>query len=173
VPAFGDYVEGGAWDDADKRKFAYYEAKKQDMHELDVLNNRLFVAWQKDGTIPPLPTDPNAYRNMVQKPGRVIDSLGWQVDFAKPIKTDQIVITLPADFPHDSCTIECSNGFTREITLQKNTDRQVFTFPVQNNVTWLKLTNFVPIQPNLRDALHEVKVFGIAENHESQPYDSF
>jgi hypothetical protein len=164
VPAFGDYVEGGAWDDADKRKFAYYEAKKQDMHELDVLNNRLFVAWQKDGTLPPLPNDPNTYRNVVQKPGRVIDSLGWQVDFAKPIKTDQIVITLPADFPHDSCTIECSNGFTREITLQKTTDRQVFTFPVQNNVTWLKLTNFVPEQRD-RTALNtiEMEVLGIDE----------
>jgi len=164
VPAFGDYEEGNAWDDHDKRKFAYYERKKRDMHELDIDNNLLFVAWQKDGRLPPLPKDPNPYRNMVVHP-KTVNEPGWQVDFDKPIKTDQVTVTLSGDFPPDAflkeCTIECSNGFVKKIALQKTADRQVFMFPVQSNVTWLKLTNFVPEQQSDRSALAEIEVMGI------------
>ena len=219
VPAFGDYAEGGVWDENDKKKFAYYEQKKQDMHEMDVANNLLLVSWKKENTLlPPLLSDPNPYRNLAFnsdatdiKPGEKaasfpaassnsvyrnmkafaasnaingntankghgdafpswgpdqnVDGLWWQVDFGKPIKTDQVAITIRADFPHDTywkeCTIECSNGFTRKITLQKTADRQVFTFPVQNNVSWLKLTNFVPEQRDGWAALTEVEVLGV------------
>ena len=218
VPAFGDYVEGNAWNEGEKRKFAYYELKKQQMHELDVVNNLLLVSYCEDGKLPPLPKEPNPYRNVAlnvnavdaesnEKPSSYpaassnsvyenmkayaasnaidgkyentghgdrfpswgphnqVDALWWQVDFGKPIKTDQVVITIRADFPHDTfwkqCTIECSNGFTQQITLQKTGDRQVFTFPMQSNVTWLKLTNFVPDQPDGWAALTEVEVYGI------------
>ena len=218
VPAFGDYAEGNTWNEGEKRKFAYYEAKKNAMHELDMQNNLLLVSYRKDGKLPPLPQEPNTYRNMALNmdaidaksgeqpasypaassnsvyenmrafaasnaidgntenkghgdrfpswgPHNKVDVLWWQVDFGKSIKTDQIAITIRADFPHDTfwkqCTIECSNGFTRQITLQKTADRQVFTFPMQNNVTWLKLTNFVPDQPGGWAALSEVEVLGI------------
>ena len=142
IPAFGDYEEGGVWDDGDRRKFAYYKAKKQDMHELDVANNLLFATWQKEGTLPPLPSDPNPYRNLALNPKA--NASGWQVDFAKPIQTDQLTLTFQANSYWKECTIECSNGFTQKVTLQPTADRQVFRFPVQNNVTWLKLTNIVP-----------------------------
>ena len=150
VPAFGDYAEGGAWDDNDWKKFAYYEQKKQDMQDLDALNNLQFISWQREGALPPLPSDPNTYRNLAQN---------WdanQVNFGRPIKTDQVVITVGPDFPHGTyeCTIECSNGFTRAISLQKTAERQVFTFPVQSNVTWLKLTD-----PPA--GFRKVEVFGI------------
>jgi hypothetical protein len=164
VPAFGDYYEGNAWDDNDKRKFAYYEQKKQDMHELDISNILQLVSWQKDSKLPPLPKDPNTYRNMAVNPKKV-DDLGWQFDFGKSIKTDQLAITIRADASQDAfikeCTIECSNGFVQKIALQKTADRQVFTFPVQNNVTWMKLTNFVPEQKGGWAALTEVEVLGI------------
>ncbi|MDR1382521.1 MAG: hypothetical protein LBJ67_01540 [Planctomycetaceae bacterium] len=92
-------------------------------------------------------------------------SLWWQVDFGKPVKADQIAIVIRADFPHDTywkeCTIECSNGFTKKIALRRTTDKQIFTFPVQDNVTWLRLTNFVPEQENVWAALTEVEVYGI------------
>ena len=218
VPACGDYEECNAWSEGDHRKFAYYEGKKNEMHQLDALNNLLLVSYRKDGKLPPLPKEPNTYRNMALNPNAVdaksgeqpanypaassnsvyenmrafaasnaidgktentghgdrfpswgphnkVDALWWQVDFGKPIKTDQVAITIRADFPHDTfwkqCTIECSNGFTQQITLQKTADRQVFTFPMQNNVTWLKLTNFVLDQPGGWAALSEVEVLGI------------
>ncbi|MCL2623279.1 MAG: hypothetical protein FWD31_06380, partial [Planctomycetaceae bacterium] len=166
VPAFGDYEEGGVWNDAEKQKFAYYELKKQLMHELDISNNLLFVAWQKDAKLPPLPKDPNTYRNMAVNQ-KTVNELGWLFPFDKPIKTDQVAVTVTIrdDFPHgtpwNECTIECSNGFTRKITLQKTADRQVFTFPVQSNVSWLKLTNFVPERQDGWAALTQVEVLGI------------
>jgi len=164
VPAFGDYYEGNAWDNADHRKFAYYERKKQEMHDLDFSNNLLFVAWQKDGKLPPLPKDPNPYRNMAVNP-KTVNELGWQFHFDKPIKTDQVAITIHADSSQDislkECTIECSNGFVKKIALRKTANRQVFVFPVQSNVTWLKLTNFVPEQKGGWAALTEVEVLGI------------
>jgi hypothetical protein len=164
VPAFGDYVEGNAWDDNDKRKFAYYEQKKQNMHELDIHNILALVSWQNDGKLPPLPKDPNTYRNMAVHPKTVGDP-GWTIHFDKPIQTDQVAITFRAGFPQDTflqeCTIECSNGFVKKIVLQKTTDRQVFTFPVQSNITWLKLTNFVPNQQNGWANFTEVEVLGI------------
>ena len=220
VPAFGDYVEGNAWDENEMRKFTYYETKKQLMHDLDVANNLRYVAWQNNGKLPPLPQDPNPYRNMALNPHATdvmqgekaasypatssnsvcrglkefaasnaihgntankghgeafpswgpeqdVASLWWQVDFGKPIKTDQVALMIRADFPHDTywkeCTIECSNGFTRRIMMQKTADRQVFTFPVQSNVTWLKLTNFVPAQQGGWAALTAVEVLGIGD----------
>jgi hypothetical protein len=168
VPAFGDYFEGNAWDDNDKRKFAYYERKKQDMHELDAGNILELVSWQNDGKLPTLPKDPNTYRNMAVTP-KTVNDLGWQFDFGKPIKTDQVVVTFRTDFSQDTflkeCTIECSNGFVKKIALQKTTDRQVFTFPVQSNVTWLKLTNFVPDQQEDWANLAGVEVLGIDDRH--------
>jgi hypothetical protein len=188
------------------------------MNELDRVNNLSLVSWQKENKLPPLPSDPNPYRNQALNPGATdikpgekvvsypaassnsvcrnakafaasnaidgkmankghgdpfpswgpdknVDSLWWQVDFGKPIRTDQVAITIRADFPHDTywkeCTIKCSNGFSRKITLQKTADRQVFSFPVQNNVMWLKLTDFVPEQEDGWAALTEVEVFGI------------
>jgi len=142
VPAFGNYEEGNAWDENDKRKFAYYERKKQDMREADVANNLQLVSWQKNNVLPP-PSNPNSYRNLVQN--RIVNS-EWQLaNFERPIRTDQVVIT--GDLPHEiECTIECSNGFSQRGTLRKTTKRQIFTFPVQNNITWLKLTDFAPEQ---------------------------
>jgi hypothetical protein len=49
----------------------------------------------------------------------------------------------------------------KKIALQKTPNRQVFTFPVQSNVTWLKLTNFVPKQQNDWEAFTEIEVLGI------------
>jgi len=87
------------------------------------------------------------------------------VNFAKPVRTDQVAITLRAGFPQETflkeCTIECSNGFTHRITLQKTTDRQVFRLPIQGNVTWLKLTNFEPAQSDGWADFVAVEILGI------------
>ncbi|MCL2348090.1 MAG: hypothetical protein FWC50_07480, partial [Planctomycetaceae bacterium] len=100
-------------------------------------------------------------------PDQNVNDLWWRVDFGKEILTDQVVIYIRADFPHDTywkeCMLEGSNGFRKAVTLQKTADRQVLTFPSQK-LTWLKLTgfapNFVPAE-NGWAALSEVEVDGI------------
>jgi len=162
VPAFGCYTEGAAWNDADNRKFDYYESKKRAMEDFDLLNNQQYVAWLREGTLPPLPSDPNAYRSLPIG-SKVADATGWRVNFDKPIRTDQVVIVFSADGPNaafvEELSIECSNGFTQRLTLQKtgNVRRQVFTFPHQNDVTWLKLSDFASGQP----VGAAIEVFGI------------
>jgi len=168
VPAFGDYEEGGAWDEADKRKFAYYEAKSADMKEFDLLNNQQFVAWQRGGELPPLPQDLNAYRNVATNP-KVVDAAGWRVNFDKPVNTDQVVISFPLRGDALSspllreCTIECSNGFRQRAALKSTGDfsRLVFTFPVQRNVEWIRLSEFNPALPAGWIDSVEAEVYGI------------
>jgi hypothetical protein len=161
VPAYGDYKEGNLWDEQELQKYAYYETKRRDMHELDVANNLRWSSYLKDGKQPNLPQEQNVYRNLAGDFSET--SLGRQVNFEKPVKTDQVAIVLHADFSHNmkECTIECSNGFAKKISLQKTAEKQIFTFPAQDNVTWLRLTNFIPEQENVGAALTEVEVYGI------------
>ena len=164
VPAFGDYEEGAAWNDAEWQKFAYYEAKSRDMKEFDLLNNQQFVAWQRGSELPPLPQDPNAYRNVAANP-KTVDANGWMVNFDKPVNTDQVVITLQTNDPRalllTECTIECSNGFKQKVAFKPTSDirRKVFTFPVQRNVEWIRLSEFNAVFSDVNSAV--VEVYGI------------
>ena len=170
VPAFGDYEEGNAWNEVEKRKFAYYEAKRRDMDAFDILKNQQFAAWLKEGTLPPLPQDPNVYRNMVTTP-KTVEATGWQVNFDKPINTDQVVIVFQTDDPRAlslmECVIECSNGFKQKVVLKSSEDirRKVFVFPIQRNVSWIKLSDFNPpfpaVFPNSVATSADVEVYGI------------
>lgn len=96
-------------------------------------------------------------------PEQNVGDLWWKVDFGRNVRTDQVAITIRADFPHDTywkeCTIECSNGFKRKIDLQKTADRQIFRFPPQR-IEWLKLTGFKAESEGWA-ALSEVEVFGV------------
>lgn len=96
-------------------------------------------------------------------PEQNVNDLWWKVDFGKAVLTDQIVITIRADFPHDtfwkSCTVEFSNGFKQQIKLQKTADRQIFRFPPQKT-EWVKLSEFEIAEPGWA-ALTEVEVMGV------------
>ncbi|MGL4943295.1 MAG: hypothetical protein ACRC46_08900 [Thermoguttaceae bacterium] len=96
-------------------------------------------------------------------PEQDVAGLYWQVDFGREVRVDQVVVTIRADFPHDTfwkeCVLELSNGFKQKLTLRKTADRQVFTFPVQRTSS-VRLTDFVIDVPGWA-ALSEVEVFGI------------
>jgi hypothetical protein len=98
---------------------------------------------------------------------KTVEATGWRVNFAKPINTDQMVITLKGNVPRgmnlEECSIECSNGFKQKLALKPTGEprRFVFTFPVQRNVTWIKVSDFNPAQRDGWASSAEVEVWGI------------
>ncbi|MDR1960135.1 MAG: hypothetical protein LBQ54_14010, partial [Planctomycetaceae bacterium] len=71
VPAFGDYAEGNLWNKNEKEKYAYYEAKRREMHKLDAVNIQRFVAFHQSGKkMPPEESAaPGPYRNVAKNTG--------------------------------------------------------------------------------------------------------
>jgi len=169
VPACGDYAELNIWDEQDKQKFAYYETKKQEMHELDCRNNLHYVRFMQQGEPPPgtVQAD-NPYRSLALKTDLCSNVDCARVDFGRDVLTDQITVMLRSDVPHDAlpkeCMIEGSNGFKQAITLQKTAKKQVFMFPVQK-LNGLKLSGIVPEgsvpEDNAWAASAEIEVYGI------------
>jgi len=68
VPYCGDYLEANAWSDAEKAKYARYQAKRDRMAELDRWNIRALLAHQEGR---PMPERPNGYRNVALNPADV------------------------------------------------------------------------------------------------------
>ncbi len=68
------------------------------------------------------------------------------VDFGRAVNIDSIVLTLRADFPHDSfwtkATLEFSDGTLEVVDLVKTERRQIFKI-TKNEVTWLKLKDMI------------------------------
>ena len=69
-----------------------------------------------------------------------------RIDFGRPVKIDELRLTLRADFPHDSywteATVEFSDGSCEVLSLCKNAAPQRFPITART-VKWLVLKNLV------------------------------
>ena len=79
------------------------------------------------------------------------------------METDQVRLTLRADFPHDvvwsTGRLEFSDGSHEDISFVKTADEQVFKFK-KRTVSWVKLTSLKTIKPDGWAALSEFEVWG-------------
>ncbi len=68
------------------------------------------------------------------------------VEFGVPVNIDSVILTLRADYPHDSywtkATIEFSDGTFETVDLVKTERRQKFEIQ-KSEITWLKLKNLI------------------------------
>ncbi len=72
VPFCGDYAEANTWNDGDKKKNAYYQAKRKHMEEFDRKNIQALIAYQAGGPLPPAPSEAaSRYRNVALNPNDV------------------------------------------------------------------------------------------------------
>ncbi len=89
--------------------------------------------------------------------------LWWKVEFGRKVEVDKIVLTIRADFPHDSAwksaTIEFSDGSREKIQIAKTADPQTFTF-AKRTVTWLRFIELVQDEPLGWCGFSEVEVWG-------------
>ncbi len=89
--------------------------------------------------------------------------LWWSVDFGRPVEVDKVVITLRADFPHDSAwtsaVLEFSDGSREPITFQKTDRPQEFAFAKRTTGS-LKITDLKQDRPLGWCGLSEVEVWG-------------
>jgi len=75
-----------------------------------------------------------------------LDDLWLKIDLGKQHDVDKVVVTIRADFPHDSWwksgTLEFSDGSSLDFTLKKKDSAQTIAFPPRK-VSWVKFTNLV------------------------------
>ena len=107
-----------------------------------------------------------AYPN--QSWGAATSGNSWmQVDFGREVSVDEIVLKLRADFEdnHDTYwktgTLEFSDGSTVNITIDKTSDAQVFTFEQTKTTTYIKLKDLVKADTgNTFVGISELAVYG-------------
>lgn len=87
-----------------------------------------------------------------------------KVDFGREIETDQIVLYLRADFPHDNwwekLTIKFSDGSKTIVSLVKTNKGQVFRF-APKKICWLEIGDLIKAdEPSPFPALTQIEVYG-------------
>jgi hypothetical protein len=93
------------------------------------------------------------------------DPNAWlKVEFGVPVDLDEIIITLRADYPHDSywikATIEFSDGSEETVSLEKLGTPQAF--PVQKEgITWMRLKELIKAEDESPfPALTQIEAWG-------------
>lgn len=89
------------------------------------------------------------------------------VEFAVPVTVDELVLTLRADFPHDSYwtkgTVTFSDGSREDLIFEKSAEPQRFTVPPRT-VTGLTLGELVKAEDESPyPALRQIEVWGTTE----------
>lgn len=87
-----------------------------------------------------------------------------RIDFGRPVLIGAVSLTLRADFPHDSwwerATLDCSDGFSAEMTLIQTAEPQRFPLG-EHIVTWVRLRNLVKAEtPSPFPALTQIEIYG-------------
>lgn len=94
----------------------------------------------------------------------------WKLEFGRPVKLDEIRLTLRGDYPHDNhwvkATLEFSDGSREILPLTDSLQPQRFPF-AEKTVEWLLLKELIPspdVSPFL--ALTQIEAYGKeAEDH--------
>jgi hypothetical protein len=91
-----------------------------------------------------------------------VDDLWLKIDLRKQHDIDKVVVTIRADFPHDSWwksgTLEFSDGSALHFTLKKKDSAQTIAFPPRK-VSWVRFTDLVAAEPKWC-GLTEVGIWG-------------
>lgn len=170
VPFCGDYAEANAWNDDEKAKFAYYEAKKLAMQQLSDANAVQLAANQS-----PQPMDPvavNAYRDLMPEAKITMptpEAPSILVEFDPPVRADQMIFTLKPEALEGNRHLACyynNNGFGEEqgnhggIEPEKNTDPQSRPF-TQRTFRKIRFDQFP--RDDAGQPLIEIQILGITD----------
>jgi hypothetical protein len=87
-----------------------------------------------------------------------------KIYFGRPVSVDKAILTLRADFPHDSfwerATLEFSDGSKMTVNLTKTAAPQPFTF-APRTVTWVLFKNFIKTEDDSPfPALTQIEIWG-------------
>ncbi len=86
-----------------------------------------------------------------------------KIDFGRKVEVDKVLLTLRADFPHDTVwttgRLEFSDGSYENIKFVKTSDEQSFAFK-KRTITWVRLTQLKAAVPDGWAALSEIEVWG-------------
>lgn len=87
-----------------------------------------------------------------------------RIDFGRPVRIDEVCLTLRADFPHDAwwerATLDCSDGFSTVLPLLRTAEPQRFPLG-RHTVTWVRLRDLVKAEdPSPFPALTQIEVYG-------------
>jgi hypothetical protein len=89
--------------------------------------------------------------------------LWWKLDFGRPVELDKIRLMVRADFPHDSywktADVQFSDGSHVPVQVGPSAEFQDFPFP-KRRVSWLQITNLVPVDPTKWCSFIEVEAWG-------------
>jgi hypothetical protein len=91
------------------------------------------------------------------------NDLWWKLDFGRTDEVDKIGLVIRADFPHDSywnrAVVEFSDGGRLPIQINSSAKIQEFSL-VKRSISWLKLTNLAPTDPDKWCAPIELEAWG-------------
>ena len=89
--------------------------------------------------------------------------LWWKLDFGRPVELDKVRLMIRADFPHDSywksADVEFSDGSHVPLQIKSSAEFQDFKFR-KRRVSWLRITNLVPVDPAKWCSFIEVEAWG-------------
>ncbi len=91
------------------------------------------------------------------------NDLWWKLDFGRTVELDKVRLMVRADFPHDSywksADVEFSDGSHVSIRIGSSAAFQDFPFK-KRRVSWLRITNLVPVDPARWCSFIEVEAWG-------------
>lgn len=87
-----------------------------------------------------------------------------KIEFGKTVDLDSVVLTLRADYPHDSYwvqgTVEFSDGSKETVSFKKTTERQIFPLE-KKGVTWIILKELIKVNDDSPfPALTQIEAWG-------------
>ena len=151
VPFCATYEEASAWEDAEWKRHAYYNAKKDFSDELDRKN---YEAWAKSQPVPVITGSENPYRDLVPTAKRVDTADSITFEFAEPVRTDLLKMTLRGDVKENA---------EYEIRLDGHAEKQTLT-PQQRTV-WVsqdvRTVSKVTITGK-KELLEKVEILGVS-----------
>lgn len=91
------------------------------------------------------------------------NDLWWKLDFGRTVELDKVRLMVRADFPHDSywksADVEFSDGSHVSLQIGPSAEFQDFQFK-KRRVSWLRITNLVPVDPVKWCSFIEVEAWG-------------
>lgn len=151
VPFCATYEEASAWEEAEWKRHAYYHAKKDFSDELDRKN---YEAWAKSQPVPVITGSENPYRDLVPTAKRTDTTDSVTFEFAEPVRTDWMNLTLQGDVKENAEYEIRLDGHTEKCTLTPQ-QRTVWVGKDVRTVSKITITG----KPEL---LEKVEILGVS-----------